>query len=267
MLRLGLTITVIVYSLISNAQGLETACNEQSNNQPKCPSMSTGQPLNAFDARVKEGPKYGLNEREARDRLFNRIVEHAIATRDPSALDVIPLNSITADQQDKLANERINIQQLKRTETYQKLEDANMREAKAVEQAQSDILAAYKRGEPIDLVAMSTVTFKDEYGLNKVVMKPELFDYAQRMKRNPVQNPAESFAFAISLSERLSNAKISGNFYEAFRDDPVYSILIVNNRKPSDSEIMHAIASDRRMNEAEKIMLIKALPEMKTSNR
>jgi uncharacterized protein YcbK (DUF882 family) len=222
-----------------------------------------GQPLNAFDAKVKEGPRYGMSERTARDELFNTITNQALALRNPGLLDNIPLNSITADQQAKVMTLRTQIGQLIRTESVQKLEDANRREAKAVEARQSEVVEKFLKGEAIDLNEASKVTYKDENGQDKTVAKPGLLQYATQLKQNPLNDPAKSLANAMEIGEKLQNATITGKFEDVFKDDPVYGPLVSGNRTPSDSEWMQAIAADNRMDSAEKMTLIGKVPGFK----
>lgn len=222
-----------------------------------------GQPLNAFDAKVKEGPRFGMSEREARDNLFNTITNQALALRNAGLLDSIPLNSINADQQSKLLVLRTQIGQLVRTENVQKLEDANKREAKAIENRQSEITEASIKGTPIDMDAMSKVTYTDENGKERTVYKPELMTYSKNVRSNPLNDQATSLANAADIAEKWQNATITGKFEDVFKDDPVYGPLVTGNRTPTDSEIRHAMASDPRMDSAEKTALIGKVPDFK----
>ena len=266
MQRLGLTILAILYALTGHAQDSGMRCQDPNSNLPECFSISNDLPMNVFDAKVKPGPHYGLSEREARDNLFNTITTQAVTTRNAALLDIIPLNSITTDQQSKLFALRIQIGQLVRTDQAQNLDDANLREARALEHAMSEIVKAHLEGKPIDVEAMSKITFSDENGQEKTVIKRELLDYARQMKLHPVA-PAESLAFAMGLSEKIARAKITGHFGDVFEGDMVYGPLAAKNPRLSDAELASAIAADRRMNETERTQLIRALPEMKTSNR
>jgi uncharacterized protein YcbK (DUF882 family) len=222
-----------------------------------------GQPLNAFDAKVKEASKYGLGEREMRDVVFNTLYNQALSTRNTGVLDSIPTNSITADQQSKLLELRTHIGQLVRTENVQKLEDANRREAKAIEARQSEIIEAADKGMPIDIVAMSKVTFIDENGKEKTISNPNLRAYAKNIRANPLNDENVSIANAGDIAEKWQNATITGKFEDTFKDDPVYGPLVAGNRTPTDSEIRQAMASDPRMDSEDKKALIRKIPDFK----
>lgn len=225
-----------------------------------------GQPLNAFDARVKSAAQYGMTEREARDYLTQSIIDTAVASRNPALLDSIPMTSIPLELQNKVAAFRIDIENTRRTEERQRLEDAERRKTKATEEAQNQIIDKYIKGENVDLAEASKITYTDENGQEKTTYDKNLLAFAQSVRSNPVQDPAISVANAYNLSDRLNKAAMSGSWTEVFANDPHYADITANG-EPSQVDLTNKIATDPNINSEQKSTLIAQIPQIKATQK
>lgn len=202
---------------------------------------------------------------ERRDRFAEELRLEALERDDPTLLRAFPKEIMTDDVRRKYIATEKEIQRNIEHKQAQAWTQAEHREKKAKEDAQTAIMQQFANGERINESKAATITYLDHNGQQRTVSDHTLFAMARGMNLSDRNDPLDSKGVAANLSDTFRSAYLSGDLTKAFANDPQMMAILGDRKMISDSEARAYIANRSDLNRTEKMELWTKLDEWKNN--
>lgn len=207
-------------------------------------TLRSGGDLLALDAQWKETSS--LSNRERNAVVVETAINEAVSSLNTGILDRLPTRFLNAETKARVASAREKVESAMYSRFVRSKELDNYERSNRVRTGKVNILTRMAQGEEINP--------------SEFYNQPELFEYALRLNNQPSLNSTVSVRNAEHLKAQILQAGTTGNFMDAFKDDPNFQLSVGGEEDVSEDFLRDYILNRDDLNPAEKQSLIEEVP-------
>lgn len=207
-------------------------------------TLRSGGDLLTLDAQWKETSS--LSNRERNAVIVETAINEAVSSLNTKVLDRLPERFLNAESKARIASAKEKVESAMYSRFVRSKELDNYERTNRIRTGKIDILSRISQGEEIN-----PSEFYD---------RPELFEYALRLNSQPSLNSTVSVRNAEHLKAQILQAGTTGQFMEAFKDDPDFQLAVGDESDVSEDFLRDYILNRDDLNPAEKQSLIEEVP-------